>query len=89
MFERFHFPRSDLAAKSLGAHSPQVAIFGVWFNLIPPLCQKITFDAPQTCVCVCSIMAMHPKGMGRYDAPAMYILLLSTCSSSEANYETC
>jgi hypothetical protein len=32
---------------------------------------------------------MHPKGMGRYDAPAMYILLSTTCSSSEANHETC
>ena len=27
------------------------------------------------CVCVCFIMAIHPTGMGRYDAPAMYILL--------------
>ncbi|KAF2195834.1 hypothetical protein K469DRAFT_19713 [Zopfia rhizophila CBS 207.26] len=26
------------------------------------------------CVCVCSIMAMHPRGMGRYNAPAIYIL---------------
>jgi hypothetical protein len=26
---------------------------------------------------VYSIMAMHPAGMGRYDAPAMYILLSS------------
>ena len=41
------------------------------------------------CVCVCSIMAMHPVGMGRYDAPAMYILRRSLCSSSEANHESC
>lgn len=28
------------------------------------------------CVCVCvSIMAMHPEAMGRYYAPAKYILL--------------
>ena len=32
---------------------------------------------------------MHPVGMGRYDAPAMYILLRSVCSSSEANHESC
>jgi hypothetical protein len=45
----------------------------------------------RVCVCVCvnSIMAMHPKGMGRYKAPAKYILLWHTFSNSEANYETC
>ena len=32
---------------------------------------------------------MHPVGMGRYDAPAMYILLRSIRSSSEANHESC
>ena len=30
---------------------------------------------------------MHPVGIGRYDA--MYILLRSLCSSSEANHESC
>jgi hypothetical protein len=32
-------------------------------------------------------MAMHPKGMGRYDASAIYTPLYYAFSNSEANYE--
>jgi hypothetical protein len=39
-----------------------------------------------TCVCVSSIMAMHPKGMGRYKAPAKYILLCHTFSKYISTY---
>ena len=35
---------------------------------------------------VCSIMAMQPMGMDRYNASANYILLCHSFSDSEANY---
>ena len=34
-------------------------------------------------------MAMHPKGMGRYDVPANYTLLRYAFSTPEANCEAC
>ena len=43
----------------------------------------------RVCVCVFSIMAMHPEAMGRYYAPTKYILLHYSSSNSEANYENC
>lgn len=44
-----------------------------------------TCDPPNS-ISYCSLLRLI---VGRYNAPAIYILLLCICSTSEANHETC
>lgn len=62
----------DKALNYLGLH----AVFCYWLISLYLFALPLSPNISSVRVCVFYVMVMHPMGMGRYDAPARYSLLL-------------